>query len=186
MATLPISHHLDPRLPNFFLAGVPKAGTTSLAAYLNQHPSVYMSKPKEPHFFEGQSYTKGIDFYVNTYFANAESFPRRGDATPSKLYEHTTVLPRLQVVYGSTPLKFIVIFRDPVARAWSEYLHLVSTGEEVLGFDSALAAKAQRVTQPVSKQFHYICFAESRRRMVNYSRGRQRYQLVKDPSNRRK
>ena len=39
------------RLPNFFLAGVPKAGTTSLYSYLRQHPSVFMSRIKEPTFF---------------------------------------------------------------------------------------------------------------------------------------
>jgi hypothetical protein len=38
-------------LPNFFLAGVPKAGTTSLYFYLRQHPQVYMSPIKEPTFF---------------------------------------------------------------------------------------------------------------------------------------
>lgn len=40
-----------PRLPNFFIAGAPKAGTTSLYHYLDQHPQVYMSAIKEPHFF---------------------------------------------------------------------------------------------------------------------------------------
>jgi len=39
------------RLPNFFLAGVPKAGTTSLYFYLRQHPQVFMSRIKEPTFF---------------------------------------------------------------------------------------------------------------------------------------
>ena len=42
---------MPPRLPNFFLAGAPKTGTTSLYAYLRQHPQVYMSLPKEPAFF---------------------------------------------------------------------------------------------------------------------------------------
>ena len=38
-------------LPNFFVAGAPKAGTTSLYRYLDQHPEIYMSPIKEPHFF---------------------------------------------------------------------------------------------------------------------------------------
>src|SRR5215467_11507820 len=37
--------------PNFFLVGAPKAGTTSLARYLAQHPDIYMSPVKEPCFF---------------------------------------------------------------------------------------------------------------------------------------
>jgi hypothetical protein len=38
-------------LPNFFLVGAPKAGTTSLYHYLDQHPQIYMSPVKEPHYF---------------------------------------------------------------------------------------------------------------------------------------
>src|SRR5579871_6835655 len=38
-------------LPNFFLAGAPKSGTTSLYHYLDQHPEIYMSRVKEPHYF---------------------------------------------------------------------------------------------------------------------------------------
>jgi Sulfotransferase family len=43
-----------PRLPNFFIVGAPKAGTTSLYRYLDQHPQVYMSAIKEPHFFAAE------------------------------------------------------------------------------------------------------------------------------------
>jgi hypothetical protein len=37
--------------PNFFIIGAPKAGTTALYTYLSEHPHVYMSMMKEPHFF---------------------------------------------------------------------------------------------------------------------------------------
>ena len=37
--------------PNLFIVGVAKGGTSSLFAYLEQHPDVYMSRVKEPHFF---------------------------------------------------------------------------------------------------------------------------------------
>jgi hypothetical protein len=43
-----------PSLPNFFLVGAPKAGTTSLYHYLDQHPEIYMSAIKEPHFFAAE------------------------------------------------------------------------------------------------------------------------------------
>jgi hypothetical protein len=39
------------RLPNFFIVGAPKAGTTSLYHYLDQHPQIYMSPIKEPNYF---------------------------------------------------------------------------------------------------------------------------------------
>jgi hypothetical protein len=40
-----------PRSPNFFIVGAAKSGTTSLYHYLDQHPDVYMSPIKEPHYF---------------------------------------------------------------------------------------------------------------------------------------
>ncbi len=42
---------MTPVLPNFFIVGAPKAGTTSLYHYLGQHPDVYMSPVKEPNYF---------------------------------------------------------------------------------------------------------------------------------------
>jgi hypothetical protein len=42
---------MNPVLPNFFIVGAPKAGTTSLYHYLGQHPDVYMSPVKEPNYF---------------------------------------------------------------------------------------------------------------------------------------
>jgi hypothetical protein len=41
-------------VPNFFIAGAPKAGTTSLYHYLRQHPEIYMSPVKEPNFFASE------------------------------------------------------------------------------------------------------------------------------------
>ena len=46
-------------MPNFLIVGAQKAGTTSLHYYLKQHPQIYMSLRKEPHFFEGMHW----DFY---------------------------------------------------------------------------------------------------------------------------
>ncbi len=50
-----------PRLPNFFIVGAPKAGTTSLYSYLDQHPQVYMSAIKEPHFFAAEIREENLD-----------------------------------------------------------------------------------------------------------------------------
>src|SRR3954468_25016760 len=42
------------RLPNFFVVGAPKAGSTSLYHYLDQHPQVYMCPIKEPNYFASE------------------------------------------------------------------------------------------------------------------------------------
>jgi hypothetical protein len=41
----------DIKLPNLFIVGAPRSGTTSLYNYLKQHPEVFMSPAKEPHYF---------------------------------------------------------------------------------------------------------------------------------------
>ncbi len=50
-----------PRLPNFFIVGAPKAGTTSLYRYLDQHPQIYMSAIKEPHKFAAEIHAENFD-----------------------------------------------------------------------------------------------------------------------------
>src|SRR4051812_18585104 len=49
------------RLPNFFLAGAPKAGTTSIYHYLDQHPGIFMSAIKEPHYFADEIREENMD-----------------------------------------------------------------------------------------------------------------------------
>ena len=51
-------------LPNFFIAGAPKSGTTSLYHYLDQHPEIYMSPIKEPNYFASELRPEnfGVDF----------------------------------------------------------------------------------------------------------------------------
>jgi hypothetical protein len=49
------------RLPNFFVVGAPKAGTTSLYHYLDQHPGIYMSAIKEPYFFSTEFRAENFD-----------------------------------------------------------------------------------------------------------------------------
>lgn len=56
------------RLPNFFIAGVPKAGTTSLFHYLKQHPQIYMSPLKEPHYFASEMHPENFDPQLSDWY----------------------------------------------------------------------------------------------------------------------
>ena len=58
-----------PRLPNFFIVGAPKAGTTSLYHYLDRHPGIYMSAIKEPHYFAPEVYPANIDVQLSRRLA---------------------------------------------------------------------------------------------------------------------
>jgi hypothetical protein len=127
-------------LPDFFIAGVPKAGTTALHAALARHPALYMSAVKEPKFFltDGPPPTQGGPGDAKTYrehvwqqadyealFEPAVAGQLRGESTPFYLHNreaHRRI--RVQI----PDAKLIVVLRDPVERAHSNWTHLWSAG----------------------------------------------------------
>jgi len=134
------------KLPNFFLIGAAKAGTTSLHDVLRQHPDIFLAKRKEPNFFNTEDhYALGLNWYQETHFCKAERYPRRGESTANSLYWSTVVAPRIKEAYGEREVKFIATFRDPVKRAYSYYWMNVNNGLETLSFDEALAREEERL-----------------------------------------
>lgn len=154
-------------LPNFLIVGVPKAGTSSLHHYLSEHPEIFMSKIKEPRFFDtAAEFRKGAAYYARTYFSSARKFSLRGEATPSYFFHSDVVIPRLKEVLGSS-LRIIVIFRDPVARAWSHYLHARALCIEDLDFETALLREQERICANPNQWVSYFSeglFAERLKR----------------------
>jgi Sulfotransferase domain len=136
------------RMPNLFIIGAAKAGTTALYDYLAQHPQVFLSRGKEPMFFSHEEYyARGLDWYEVEYFEGSEDYPVRAEATPHYLYWSEKVAPRIKDTYGERPVKFIVAFRDPVSRAYSWYWNMVREGKEDLDFDEALRVEGCRLKQ---------------------------------------
>lgn len=135
-----------PRLPDFFIIGAAKAGTTTLFDLLRQHPDVYVPFAKEPAFFsDDDEYARGVDWYRRTYFEGAAAAHAAGEATSMYLAWGTKVVPRLLDLYGDTRPRIIAIFRDPVALTYSYYWHSVREGREPLTFRDALAAEPARL-----------------------------------------
>jgi hypothetical protein len=134
------------KLPNFFLIGAAKAGTTSMHDVLRQHPEIFLAKRKEPSFFNTEEhYARGLKWYQETHFNNANGFPRRGESTSTLLYWSMSVVPRIMETYGDRKTKFIAIFRDPVQRAYSHYWMQVHNSSETLSFEDALANEGERL-----------------------------------------
>lgn len=105
---------------SFLIAGVQKGGTTALDDYLREHPGVRMCTPKEAHFFDDES----IDWRGPPYgrfhsmFEPAADGVLRGEATPIYLYWPES----LERVRRYRPdMRLILLFRDPVERAWSHW-----------------------------------------------------------------
>ena len=130
--------------PNFFVLGAGKCGTTTLHEVLSAHPHIFMTKQKEPHFFDTDTYyNRGLDRYLRDHFRGAAGFKARGEATPCLRSEKAR--DRIRGNLGKD-LRFVVILRDPVKRAWSHYLHECRTGVETESFERALELEPTRLS----------------------------------------
>ena len=131
-------------LPTFMCIGAAKSGTTTLYDILRQHPEVYLPSFKEPHFFDiPDVYAKGIHWYKETYYNSVKTEKCIGDFTPSYFYEEESANRILQNL--GKELKFIVILRNPVDRAYSHYLHSLRDERESLIFTAAIDLEKERL-----------------------------------------
>jgi hypothetical protein len=136
-------------LPDFLIIGAKKCGTTSLYAYLIQHPDVATAFRKEVNFFN-HKFSEGMRWY-RRHFPTVfrKTFHRlvtgkpllTGEATPDYLFfpdacEHiAALLPRARL---------LAILRNPVDRAYSAYQHQVRLGMESLSFEGAFRAEHEK------------------------------------------
>lgn len=143
-------NHLAP-FPNFFIIGAPKCGTTALYDILRQHPEIYMSSVKEPHYFtfEGEvpmfqgpgggyfrrvAITRPLDYLM--LFAGASGHRAIGEASPSYLRSQVAA----KRIHRAAPnAKLIAVLRQPAARAYSHFQYLRFHGvEPISSFADAL------------------------------------------------
>jgi hypothetical protein len=125
------------RLPNLAVIGGLKCGTTSLHHYLNLHPKVEMSRPKELNFFVAElNWALGTDWYAS-HFSGAA--PIRGESSPhyTSRPRFEGVAERMRSVLGDARIVYMV--RDPIDRMLSHYLHNVGGGYEHRALADALA-----------------------------------------------
>ena len=117
----------DGALPNLIIIGGLKCGTTSLHHYLNLHPEVAMSRPKELNFFVAElNWPLGRDWYAGHFDPNASV---RGESSPhyTNRPAFAGVAERMREVLGATA-RVIYVVRDPIDRMLSHYLHNVGGG----------------------------------------------------------
>jgi hypothetical protein len=107
-------------LPNFLIIGSQKCGTTSLHDVLSHHPQANMSDVKEINFFTlDKKYVKGLDHYKSYFGRLKENHVVTGEASPGYIC-HPKVPERIATDLG-TDLKLVLILRDPIKRAFSQY-----------------------------------------------------------------
>ncbi len=133
----------DGRLPDAYLAGAMKCGTTALHRLLAAHPEVYLPpRPQELHYFDvEENFARGTSWFAG-FFAGHGDAPVVMQTSPLYVY-HPAVPGRIRDLTPEARLIFIL--RDPADRAYSHYWHQVRRGREPLSFVAALDAEADRL-----------------------------------------
>jgi hypothetical protein len=128
------------RLPDWLIIGAMKSGTTSLAAYLREHPGCFVAPEKEVHFFDYEyRWAFGPDWYRER-FRDADPGVLAGEATPSYMHRPEVPARIASIVPGA---KLIAILRNPVDRAYSQYWHHRRQGDEEREFADAIEAPGE-------------------------------------------
>jgi hypothetical protein len=181
------------RLPDFFVIGAAKSGTTSLHEHLDQHPDIHMSFPKELNFFSfleeapcfsgpqagahdavlrdrlrREKYQMSVTTWrdYKRVFARTGAAKAIGESSVSYLY-FPQAASRIRSFVPDARL--IAILRNPVDRAYSKYRQLRRDGAEPLArFEDALAAEAIRMRENWSPAWFYVDRGFYQRQLKRY------------------
>ena len=169
-------------IPNLFIIGAMKSGTTSLHQYLATHPGAFMSEPKEPGYFvEELNLSRGLAWYL-ALFREANSASVIGESST-----HYTKLPLYQgvperIMAFNPEARFVYLMRDPLQRIVSHYWHNVR--------NLFLEAERRDFATAVAKDPTYLAFSDYASQLEPYFRlfGRDRVycivyeEMVADPA----
>lgn len=132
---------------HLFIVGAQRSGSTYLYHLLDSHPEVSMAKPvrPEPKFFLSDDLCRrGRGFYEETYFTAFSGRTRYLGEKSTSYIESPIAARRIRDFYPDA--RILMILRDPVQRAWSNYRFSVQHGLESLSFEAALAAEQERLS----------------------------------------
>jgi hypothetical protein len=162
------------KLPDFLVVGAAKSGTSSLYSYLKRHKSVFLPPKKECYFFsfkdshpvfQSPNRIGGIISDFGDYqaqFANAKKSQRIGDNSTLYLYTHKKTIMNIKDIYEEDhkKLKIIIILRNPVERAFSQYSMFARDGEETLCFGKAIQPEmiTSRIRNNWNIYYDYLSF----------------------------
>ena len=136
---------------DFMCVGVQKGATSTLHDILVQHPNLGLPNFKETHFFsDDKKYEKGLQYYFKNNFKKSDA-TFMGEIDPEYCYFPKTAI-RIHKAFPNC--KIIFILRNPVDRAYSQYLMTKRIGRETLGFIEAVYSENQRLNNYFS-QLHY-------------------------------
>lgn len=131
-------------LPDFIIGGAPRSATTWLYQLADRHPDIAMAKPLQPEpkfFLVDELYARGLEHYAATWFAPLPPGRLLGEKSTNYL-ESPHAAERIRRCLPGVRLIFLL--RNPVDRAYSNYLWSKRNGLETEGFEHALAMEDAR------------------------------------------
>jgi Sulfotransferase domain len=168
----------------FIVAGAQKAGTTALNYYLRRHPRIALPVKKELHFFDkDELFAGGNVSYepLHEMFRPARADSIAGENSPIYLYWRPA-LPRIRVY--NPAMKFIVILRNPIERAFSQWNMQRTRGIEPFDFLEAVREEPRRIAASAPKQLRKFSYVERGRYAEQLERAfrlfpRERFLVIK-------
>jgi len=155
------------KLPNFLIVGAERSGTTSLYYYLMEHPQIFLPKRKECRFFSNMSGNHrgpGDEYMNNSIIKNIKDYKflfegvskekAIGDISPDYLYFYKNSINNINK-YLISP-KIIIILRDPIKRAYSNYFLHIREGREKLSFEEAIKEDENRRNQNWAWGWYFV------------------------------
>jgi hypothetical protein len=141
----------EARLPDFFIVGHQKCGTTAMFEMLRQHPQIYLPAVKEPWFFAEELHERTpprpegtprtLEEYAG-FFADANGAQRAGEASAQYLWSQTAAR---RIAEVRPDAQIIAILREPADYLRSLHLQFVQTNIELESdFSRALALEPRR------------------------------------------
>ena len=153
--------------PNFLVVGAAKSGTTSLFNYLTQHSDIYIPEVKECRFFSQlpKNYKGlGAEFFPNSgitdervYFNLFSGHEDKvcGDISNDYLYYYEKSIKNIKKYLGNE-IKIVIVLRNPIDRAYSNYMHHIRDGWENISFEQALDDEKRRIEENWGWSYHYV------------------------------
>ncbi len=147
-------------LVNFVIGGTQKGGTSALFDLLSQHPEIGLPDRKELHYFDRDRYFKnpgGQPAVFHSFYSSPKRFKILGEATPIYMYWHP-VPGRIQTY--NPRMKWILILRHPVDRAYSHWNMETQKGNEVLPFREAIQQEKDRLANCPDYQHRIFSYTD--------------------------
>lgn len=116
--------------PNLFVIGAPKCGTTSMVHYLSQHPNIFVSQVKEPHYFNtdsGHRYYFDEEKYLKLFSEAKPEHTCICEGSVWYLYSNDAIG---EILRFNPDAKFLVMLRNPVSMFFSLHQELLFGGSE--------------------------------------------------------